>query len=588
MQIIKKLLFFLSDQEKQKANLILILILIMAVTDMAGVASIMPFIAVLTNPSIIETNSALNKLFDLSNNFGVNTYNEFIFVLGILVFVLLIFSLSLKAITSYFQYRFIMLRDYSIGKRLMETYLKQPYSWFLNKNSAELSKSILSEAALIAHQGLGPLMNLIAQGTVTLALIILLILVDFKLTLIITSIIGGAFFLISYFFRKFVNRIGKERFITNQQRFKIVNEAFGAFKETKLGGLEDYFIKKYSYSSIKNAKNQASISILGELPRFFIEAVAFGGMLLLILYIILQKGIFVDAIPMISVYAFAGYRMIPSAQRVYNAISTLRFADTAINNLYLDLKNLKTSEINLNQQILQFNKSITLNNISYSYPNSSRFSLKDVKFTIPVRKTIGIVGATGSGKTTVVDVILGLLEVQKGTLEIDNNIISKKNIKNFQRLIGYVPQNIFLTDDTIASNIAFGIDPKNVALQSIERSSKIANLHDFVMNELPDQYDTVIGERGIRLSGGQRQRIGIARALYHDPKILILDEATSALDNNTEEIVMEAINKLSKNITIILIAHRLNTVKNCDIIFKFDKGQLIEQGTFDELFKNLQ
>ena len=220
-------------------------------------------------------------------------------------------------------------------------------------------------------------------------------------------------------------------------------------------------------------------------------------MLLLILYIILQKGIFVDAIPMISVYAFAGYRMIPSAQRVYNAISTLRFADTAINNLYLDLKNLKTSEINLNQQILQFNKSITLNNISYSYPNSSRFSLKDVKFTIPVRKTIGIVGATGSGKTTVVDVILGLLEVQKGTLEIDNNIISKKNIKNFQRLIGYVPQNIFLTDDTIASNIAFGIDPKNVALQSIERSSKIANLHDFVMNELPDQYDTVIGERGV-------------------------------------------------------------------------------------------
>lgn len=588
MKIFKKLLFFLSPQEKQKANLILILILIMAVTDMAGVASIMPFIAVLTNPSIIETNYALNKLFDLSNNFGVNTYNEFIFVLGTLVFVLLIFSLSLKAITSYFQYRFIMLRDYSIGKRLMETYLKQPYSWFLNKNSAELAKSILSEAALIAHQGLGPLMNLIAQGTVTLALIILLFLVDFKLTLIITSIIGGAFFLISYFFRKFVNRIGKERFITNQQRFKTVNEAFGAFKETKLGGLENFFIKKYSNSAFKNAKNQASMSILGELPRFFIEAVAFGGMLLLVLYIILQKEIFVDAIPMISVYAFAGYRLIPSAQKVYNAISALRFADTGINNLYLDLKNLKTSEINLDQQILQFNKSITLNNISYSYPNSSRFSLKDVKFTIPVRKTIGIVGATGSGKTTIVDVILGLLVAQKGTLEVDNNVISNKNIKNFQRLVGYVPQNIFLTDDTIASNIAFGIDPKNVVFQSIERSSKIANLHDFVMNELQDQYDTVIGERGIRLSGGQRQRIGIARALYHDPKILILDEATSALDNNTEEIVMEAINKLSKNITIILIAHRLNTVKNCDIIFKFDKGQLVEQGTFDELFKNLQ
>jgi len=588
MKIFKKILFFLSPQEKQKANLILILILIMALTDMIGVASIMPFMAVLTNPGIIETNSALNKLFDLLNIFGVNAINEFIFVLGILVFVLLIFSLSLKAITSYFQYRFIMMRDYSIGKRLIETYLRQPYSWFLDKNSAELGKSILSEAALIAQQGIGPLMNLIAQGAVTFALIILLILVDFKLTLIISLVIGGAFFSIAYFFTKFINRIGKERFITNQQRFKIVNEAFGAFKEAKLGGLEDFFIKKYSHNAFKNAKHQASMSILGELPRFFIEAVAFGGMLLLVLYIISQNGIFVDAIPLISVYAFAGYRLIPSIQKVYNAINSLKFADTAITNLYLDLKNLNTSEINVDQKILQFNKSITLNNISYCYPNSSRFSLKDVKITIPVRKTIGIIGATGSGKTTIVDVILGLLDAQKGTLEIDNNIISKKNIKNFQRLIGYVPQNIFLTDDTIASNIAFGVDPKNIASQSIERSSKIANLHDFVINELPEQYKTVIGERGIRLSGGQRQRIGIARALYHDPKILILDEATSALDNNTEEVVMEAINKLSKNITIILIAHRLNTVKNCDIIFKFDKGQLVDQGSFNELFKNLK
>ena len=588
MKIFKKLLFFLSPQEKQKANLILILILIMALTDMIGVASIMPFMAVLTNPGLIETNSALNKLFDLLNIFGVNAINEFIFVLGILVFVLLIFSLILKAITSYFQYRFIMMRDYSIGKRLIETYLRQPYSWFLDKNSAELGKSILSEAALIAQQGIGPLMNLIAQSAVTFALIILLILVDLKLTLIMSLVIGGAFFSIAYFFTKFINRIGKERFISNQQRFKIVNEAFGAFKEAKLGGLEDFFIKKYSHNAFKNAKHQASMSIIGELPRFFIEAVAFGGMLLLVLYIISQNGIFVDAIPLISVYAFAGYRLIPSIQRVYNAINSLKFADTAITNLYLDLKNLKTSEINVDQKILQFNKSITLNNISYCYPNSSRFSLKDVKITIPIRKTIGIIGATGSGKTTIVDVILGLLDTQKGTLEIDNNIISKKNIKNFQRLIGYVPQNIFLTDDTIASNIAFGVDPNNIASQSIERSSKIANLHDFVINELPEQYNTVIGERGIRLSGGQRQRIGIARALYHDPKILILDEATSALDNNTEEVVMEAINKLSKNITIILIAHRLNTVKNCDIIFKFDKGQLVDQGSFNELFKNLK
>jgi ABC-type multidrug transport system fused ATPase/permease subunit len=224
-----------------------------------------------------------------------------------------------------------------------------------------------------------------------------------------------------------------------------------------------------------------------------------------------------------------------------------------------------------------------LKNIYYNYPNTSRTALKDVSFSIPAKTTVGLVGATGSGKTTTVDIILGLLEPQKGTLEVDGTVIKSQNSRSWQKSIGYVPQNIFLADDTVAANIAFGVDTKDINQDVVEKVAKIANLHNFVIEELNDQYQTTIGERGVRLSGGQRQRIGIARALYHNPQILILDEATSALDNQTEQAVMEAVNNLSKNVTIILIAHRLNTVKNCDIIYKLDKGRLIGKKTFDEI-----
>ena len=308
-------------------------------------------------------------------------------------------------------------------------------------------------------------------------------------------------------------------------------------------------------------------------------------MLLLILYIISQTGTFNKAIPIIAVYAFAGYRLIPSIQNIYQSIASLKFNIAAINELFNDLKDANTPNSNQNQGILSFNKTINLNHVDYNYPNASRTALTDISLTIPSRTTVGIVGTTGCGKTTTVDIILGLLKPQKGTLEIDGVIITEKNIRAWQRSIGYVPQHIFLSDDTIAANIAFGVGLKDINFQSVEKAAKIANLDMFVINELPDQYETIIGERGVRLSGGQRQRIGIARALYHNPKLLILDEATSALDNKTEKVIMEAVNKLSKDITIILITHRLTTVKKCDKIFLLENGKLKAEGDYDKLIE---
>ena len=296
-----------------------------------------------------------------------------------------------------------------------------------------------------------------------------------------------------------------------------------------------------------------------------------------------QTGSFNNALPIISLYVFAGYRLIPSLQQIYRSFTTLTFAGPVIDKLYNNKKNLKNVLINKDEKLLDFNKSIKLNNLHYNYPNASRTTLKDINLNIPAKATVGLIGPTGSGKSTVVDIILGLLEAQKGTLEVDGKIITNENLRSWQKSIGYVPQHIYLSDDTVAGNIAFGVDDNDIDQIRVEKVSKIANLHQFVMDDLPQKYLTTIGERGIRLSGGQRQRIGIARALYHNPKLLILDEATSALDNETEKSVMNSINNLDNNITIIMIAHRLNTVKDCDIIFKLEKGRLVKKGKFEEI-----
>jgi len=567
MQVCKKLLFLLNYRDRKKAFILLIMLTIMALLDMIGVASILPFIAVLSNPSIIETNIILNTIFKTSSILGVNNVQEFIFALGLLVFVLLIISLSFKAFITYFQSRFIQLCEYNISTRLIKRYLEQPYSWFLSRHSADLGKNILSEVNQIVGTGINTIIDLIAQVMVTIALIFLLSIVSLKLTIIIGFLFGLIYLLIFYFVNSYLNQIGKERLKNNQLRFTAVSEAFGAAKELKVGGLENTYIKSFSNFAQVIARTQASINVIAKLPRFILEAVAFGGVLLIILYEMRQTATFSNILPIISLYVFAGYRLMPALQQIYSSITLLTFVTPTIDKIYYELQNLKSSNINEKKEILFFNESISLKDIYYDYPNSSRTALKDINLNIPAKSIVGFMGATGSGKTTIIDIILGLLEPQKGTLKVDGTIIKEQNSRSWQASIGYVPQNIFLIDDSIAANIAFGKDIKDINQDEVEKVSKIANLHDFIISDLPKKYQTIVGEQGVRLSGGQRQRIGIARALYNKPKVLILDEATSALDNKTEEKVMDAITRLSKNITIVLIAHRLTTLKNCDIIY---------------------
>jgi ABC-type multidrug transport system fused ATPase/permease subunit len=487
MKTIKKFLYLLTPKELKRAILLLIMITIMALLDMIGIASIFPFMSVVSNPDIIYTNKFLNEIFQFSNKFGIESEDQFIFILGIFTFFLLLVSISFKALTTYAQLSFVQMRQYSISKRVLDDFLHQPYSWFLNRNSAELGKSILSEVGTIVGKGLAPIFELISRSMVSVAIIFLLILVDPKIALITGLVIGGFYSLIFFLINNYIYRIGKERFKSNKLRFMTISEAFGATKEIKVGGLENTFINRFSNASKIFARKQVYIGILSQLPRYFLEIIAFGGAILMILFLMFDKGSINNSLPVISIYVFAGYRLMPSIQQIYSCINQITYVSSSLNSLYEDLKNLKKNETTKNRKRLPIQKSIDLKNIYYNYPNSSGTTLKNISINIPVNTTIGLMGTTGSGKTTIIDIILGLLEVHKGTLEVDGQIITKNNVRAWQSSIGYVPQHIYLSDDSIAANIAFGENSQDINYDAVEKASKIANLHDFIINELPEQ-----------------------------------------------------------------------------------------------------
>jgi len=532
----------------------------------------------------VQTNAVLYTAFMTSRHIGIQTVDQFLFALGVLVFVLLVTSLAFKALTSYAQTRFALLREFSIGKRLVEGYLHQPYSWFLNRHSADLGKTILSEVNTVIYSGMVPLMTLMAQSTVALALLILLVVLDPLLALSSGVVLGLAYAGIFGVVSGWLKRLGQARIDANTERFTALSEAFGAAKEVKVSGLEQAYIQRFAKPAEIYAKDQATAQVISQLPRFALEAIAFGGMLLVILYLMAKTGNFADVLPIVALYAFAGYRLMPALQQIYSALTQLRFAGPALDALHQDLYSLRA--VNAPPGLLNplpLTQAIALTQVSYRYPNASQMALRGINLTIHAHSTVGFVGATGSGKTTTVDILLGLLEPEEGVLKIDGEPITAANRRLWQRAIGYVPQHIYLADASVAANIAFGVPAKDIDHLALERAAKIANLHEFVANVLPQGYATTVGERGVRLSGGQRQRIGIARALYHNPQVLILDEATSALDNLTEQAVMEAVNNLGHDITIILIAHRLSTVRQCDQIYMLEQGEVKAQGTFNEL-----
>jgi ATP-binding cassette, subfamily B, bacterial PglK len=581
----RKLLDLLTPRERRLFFALMAMILVMGVFEMMSVASILPLMMVLRNPSIIDTNPWLSWAY---TTFGFESHQSFEILLAAAVFALVVCGTAFKIVTSYSTYRFATMRGYTISSRMLNGYLFQPYTWFLNRHSAALGSAVLGEVQKVVNASLLPSMKLVTYSVVVIALVTLLVLVRPEVALAAAGIIGGVYVVLYLTVRQKLGRMGKERHALNAQRFRIVGEAFGGMKDVKLMGLEPYFTSRFREPAQTVARYDAITMVIREVPRYAIEAIGFGGLIGFILYLLLTgDGSLGGVVPVLSVYAFAAIRLLPALQRIYTSVGQMRFSKPTLDKLHHDFTQ---AQVNVRARpgrgpALHLTERMTLRDVHFSYPEAERSALQGLDLEVPAKTTVGIVGGTGAGKTTAVDIMLGLLDPQQGALLVDGTLITRENRASWQASIGYVPQHIFLIDDTVSGNIAFGRKAADIDQAAVERAARIAEIHDFVMREMPKGYDTFVGERGVRLSGGQRQRIGIARALYHDPDVLILDEATSALDNLTEKAVMDAVHNLGHAKTIVMIAHRLSTVRDCDIIFMLEEGRVIASGSYDELIE---
>jgi ABC-type bacteriocin/lantibiotic exporter with double-glycine peptidase domain len=550
----------------------------------------MPFMAVLADSGAVErvevSRLAAWLLSPVYSWFEFTTTEAFLIFLGFVVLGCVIITGAVKMLATWAMLTFTSRTSYSLSRRLFEEYLHRPYSWFLGQHSAELGKSVLSEVDQVVTGALMPAMQLTNNVMFLLFLIVMLVVVQPELALPFIAALGGVYLLIFWISCRYLRRAGEIRIRANSERFRLSSEALGGIKEVKVLGLEDTFLKRFEEPSLRFAQAVVVRDSVTQIPQYALPAIAFIGVMLIIQYQLFLHGYVGQALPLIALFVVAGSRLMPAFQGVYQCWSKLRFAGPALDALLCDLPKgtviLPASDDTSSDQVKQLCDQLELRHVSYCYPGASNPALHDVSLIIPARALVGLVGQTGAGKTTLADVILGLLNFDNGQMLVDGVPIAA-NSRDWQRSVGYVPQHIFLADDSVAANIAFGISPAEIDMLAVQRAAQVANLHDFVTRELEFSYDTIIGERGIRLSGGQRQRLGIARALYRDPAILIMDEATNALDTITEREVMDAIANLAHQKTIILIAHRIATVRYCDIIFLLERGRILSSGSYDAL-----
>lgn len=589
INLIKKMKIIIAPQEKRQLLVLFVSILLAALFQTLGVVSILPFMSIVMQPEIIESNRWLNWLY---NSLGFTGVNSFIVFMGILMLFIIIIGNLTSALATWLKVRFVWRKNHNISSALLKKYLSLPYVYFLTQNTADLSKNILSEAGVLTNGFILPLIDITIKGFTAIGILSMLLFTNIYTTILSVIIFGGSYALIYFYFHSKLKINGAKRLTENKQRFKTAGEALGGIKDIKVMGREDFFYHKYLKHSLEFSNLQAWILLIGVMPRYFLETMAFGGIVSLVLYFISTTGNADEVIPIISFFAFAAYRLLPALQVIFAAFTQVRFSQTTVNKIIEDLSEkggVREQFLAVEKEPIKpmpFNTSLQLKEVSYNYPNTNEPVIHNISLLIKHNTSIGLVGPTGAGKTTLVDIILGLLTPQKGEFSADGVKINENNILNWQKNLGYVPQHIYLSDDTIINNIAFGIPDEKIDRKIVEHVARISNLHGFIISDLPNGYQTIVGERGIRLSGGERQRVGIARALYHDPEVLVLDEATSSLDGITESVVLEAVNNVAKLKTIIIIAHRLTTVKNCDIIYLIDKGKIVTQGTYDELMNS--
>jgi ABC-type multidrug transport system fused ATPase/permease subunit len=591
-----KLLELFTPKERRILIPVALTIVFSSLLELLSVLSVGPFMAVAIDPAVIHNQYILSNFYDF---FDFQNNHVFVVFLCFSVVFLVVLSTSFTIGTSYINARYTANRRAALGTRLLRKYLFQPYSYFLNKNTSSISRNIIVMVDEVISGVLTPGLNIAVNGVKSVLLLVLLIVINPALTVVAVVLYGVLYSVIYRFMQSRLAYYGKDIYDADTIRHKTVAEAFGGIKDVKILGKEHFFLDVYASAVKRNTRAQASKQILLSIPSQAMQALTICIAILIVMVFSFVQGSFIDNMPELIVYAFGIMRIVPGFQGIFQNIGYMRFYKHTVDVLYCDMKKLPDDYIlfkNKDKIQIPFIESIKIEDIFFYYPGSSRPVLSGVSLQIPKNNTVGLVGSTGCGKTTLVDILMGLLLPNKGIIYADNTkVIFPVNPDNpdetfcpaagWQNKFGYVPQQIYLCDDSVAANIAFGIPVGERDFAAIEKASRIANIHDFILSELPEKYDTKIGEKGIRLSGGQRQRIGIARALYHNPEILVMDEATSALDSLTENAVMDAIHNLMHSKTIIIIAHRISTVRKCDFICLMEKGRIDAMGTYEEMLR---
>ncbi|MFA7385349.1 MAG: ABC transporter ATP-binding protein [Candidatus Paceibacterota bacterium] len=582
LSFLKKLKEVLYPASGTKLFILFALMILGAFLELLGIGVIMIFVSAVADISILFD---IKWLLPFLNFFNINNSRDVLVYGSVILAFTFVFKNAYLVSLRYIKARFVYNRYRNISNRLFSFYMNAPYYFHLQRNSADSIRNISIEAENLSTRVIMPIFQIIIDGAVTLAIVLMLFIIEPFITVIVLFLLLLISFLFLKAVRKYIIWHGKRAFEKRREIIQIVSEGMGGIKDILISGRKGWFIEKFRSNINDLSKASAFQQTITQSTRPVMESIAVLGMIFIAFLLLYFGRPIPSLISTLVLFAFSAYRLLPAINNLINEYMRVRHFSFIIDPIYNDLISSKEQESRQNkkEERMVFKEEIRIENVSYTYPKSTQEALKNVSFAVKKGEAVGIIGPTGCGKTTIADIILGLLEPTKGKIEVDKKNI-RENIDGWQKNIGYVPQFIYLSDDTIYNNIAFGIDKEKIDKSRLLKAAKVACLDDFV-KKLPKGLDTFIGERGIRLSGGQRQRIGIARAIYYNPEILVMDEATSSLDNITEKYVIEAIERLKEGRTVIIIAHRLTTVKNCDILYMFKEGRIVGSGTYKDLLE---
>ena len=545
--------------------------------EAVGVGLIMPFIALLQRPALVHESRVLAAMMRLT---GIETATGATMLMGALLLIVFVVKNIYLAITTWLQLRFLGDRMTLLSRDLLAGYLGRRYTFFLGRNSAELVKNVVTDAAAVFYSAMPSAFFFAIEALTCVVLTLLLVALEPIAVPVVALVIGGGGYLFQRFSRSRSHALGELVRDKETDLVQRANQAFGGIKEVRIRGCEPFIVGTYVKTSEEHARASRVARFLGTSPRFVFETLAVGGMLLVALIVLARGGGTERLVPLLGVMALAVVRMMPSAVRMLGALNDMRYFSPFVAALHKDLA--EREVVPESAAALEFERELKLTNVSYTYPEATKPSLEGVSLTITKGEAIALVGSSGAGKTTLADLVIGLLEPTSGQIQVDGKLLDSSTIRSWQDLIGYVPQQVYLGDETLLRSVAFGVPDADIDVARVERALEAARLTDLVKG-LPEGLATTVGERGVRLSGGQRQRIGIARALYFDPKVLVLDEATSALDGLTEAEVVEAIESARADRTTIVIAHRLSTVRSCDRLVYMSDGKITNVGTWEML-----